>query len=346
MPDGPPPNAADVEAARVLLQRLGVTAEHLLTTAARPASTPTFDQYIDRIALAVPSGSLRAYEPYWNRVRREWGTRPIDEPKPLEIVQLAERFKATALVRRNTRGGRSAAEHLISALRCLYHYAELDGYITPWANPAAQVSKPRRLASRRRALLAGQLEQVNHIAATTGNDPELDALLIRLHSETACRRGGALALRRCDLDQDHCLIRLREKGETERWQPISPTLMRHLWAHAAERGDEDPQTALLRYRDGRPLTTRRYDYLWNRLGRNLPWVTVQQVTMHWLRHTTLTWVERNFGYAVARAYAGHDGRRDGGTTATYVRADLYEVATAVAALTGEPHPLARSYPRV
>jgi integrase/recombinase XerC len=55
----------------------------------------------------------------------------------------------------------------------------------------------------------------------------------------------------------------------------------------------------------------------------------------------LTWVERNFGYAVARAYAGHtDGGSDTGATATYVRASLAEVAAALSALTGEPHPLA------
>ena len=59
------------------------------------------------------------------------------------------------------------------------------------------------------------------------------------------------------------------------------------------------------------------------------------------RHTTPTWVERNFGYAVARAYAGHtDGGSEAGATATYVRASLTEVAAALAALTGEPHPLA------
>jgi len=59
------------------------------------------------------------------------------------------------------------------------------------------------------------------------------------------------------------------------------------------------------------------------------------------RHTTLTWVERNFGYAVAKAYAGHtDSGSDTGATATYVRATTHEVATALAALTGEPHPLA------
>ena len=56
--------------------------------------------------------------------------------------------------------------------------------------------------------------------------------------------------------------------------------------------------------------------------------------------TILTWVERNFGYAVARAYAGHtDGGSEAGATATYVRASLAEVAAALAALTSEPHPL-------
>jgi hypothetical protein len=41
----------------------------------------------------------------------------------------------------------------------------------------------------------------------------------------ACRRGGALALRPRNLDPDQCLVLLREKGETVRWQPVSPTLM-------------------------------------------------------------------------------------------------------------------------
>jgi integrase/recombinase XerC len=79
-------------------------------------------------------------------------------------------------------------------------------------------------------------------------------------------------------------------------------------------------------------------YLWKRLGAHLPWVASQQVSTHWLRHTTLTWVERHFGYAVARAYAGHNSRGDAGTTSTYVRADVHEVAAALAALTGEQHP--------
>ena len=46
---------------------------------------------------------------------------------------------------------------------------------------------------------------------------------------------------------------------------------------------------------------------------------------------------------MARAYAGHsDGGHDAGTTTTYIRASLQEVAAALAALIDEPHPLARS----
>ena len=79
-----------------------------------------------------------------------------------------------------------------------------------------------------------RLAEINEIAATTGDDPELDTLLLRLHTETACRRGGALALRPQDLDPDQCLVLLREKGETVRWQPVSPTLMARLVEHGQE----------------------------------------------------------------------------------------------------------------
>jgi len=335
------PQAAQLETLRSLLQQLGVTPDQLRTdTATASAAVPTFDEYIPQVAQAVSPGTRRVYSSYWDRITLHWGHRRISEPTPLEIKRLAEAIRGEVVVRRNARGGRSAAEHLIAALRCIYRHAVMDGLIREADNPAAKVAKPRRLASTRRAIPDTQLIRIVEIAGTTGNDPDLDAMLIRLHLETACRRGGALALRPCDLDPDQCLIFLREKGGTSRWQPVSPTLMRHLLAHHERRGDSDRNGALLRYRNGRPLTYRRYDHVWRRIGRHLPWVAAQQVSTHWLRHTTLTWVERTFSYAVARAYAGHTGRGDIGTTMTYVRAEIQETATALAALTGEPHPLA------
>ncbi|GAA5108370.1 hypothetical protein GCM10025762_13960 [Haloechinothrix salitolerans] len=65
---------------------------------------------------------------------------------------MAEHVRTHVVFRRNARGGRSAAEHLIAALRCLY------------------------LPSTRRAVADNRLAEINHTAAATGNDPALDTL--------------------------------------------------------------------------------------------------------------------------------------------------------------------------
>ncbi len=281
---------AVVEAALVLLERMGLTPADLTAVPPPRKPVPTFAAYVPVVSAAVSDGTRRAYGSYWNRVVEHWGDRRLDEPAPSEIRQLMAYVKTHVVARRNTRGGRSAQEHLVAALRCLYQRAVDDGLIAETDNPARKVAKPRRLPSTRRAVPDTRLTEINEAAARTGDDPELDTLLLRLHTETACRRGGALALRPDDLDPDQCLILLREKGETVRWQPVSPTLMSRLVQHGQQR-PAPPDGPLLRYADGRPVTSHRYDHLWIRLGRHLPWVRTQQVSMHWIRHTTLTWVE-------------------------------------------------------
>jgi integrase/recombinase XerC len=226
------PGQAVVGAAMLLLERMGLTPADLLSAPrARPAA-PTFAEYIPVVSALVSDGCRKAYGSYWNRVTDQWGSRRIDELTPSEIRQLVQHVRANVVPRRNSRGGRSAAEHLIAALRCMYKHAEEDRLIDPADNPARKVEKPRRLPSTRRAVADRRLAEINHVAATTGDDPELDTLLLRLHTETACRRGGALALRPQDLDPEQCLILLREKGETFRcsqsrppsWLPCSGTL--------------------------------------------------------------------------------------------------------------------------
>jgi integrase len=334
---------AAVDAALVVLKSMGLSPDDLAAAPRQQAAVPTFADYVPVVSAGVTDGTRRAYGPYWNRVTEQWGSRRLDEPTPSDIRYLMTLVKVGAVQRRNGRGGRSSQEHLVAALRCLYKRAEDDGFIDERDNPARKVAKPRRLPSTRRAVADTRLAEINQVAATTGDDPELDALILRLHTETACRRGGALALRPQDLDPEQCLVMLREKGETVRWQPVSPTLMAALARHAEER-HAPPEGRLLRYRGGRPVTYRRYDGLWERVGRHLPWVRTQQVSTHWIRHTTLTWVERNFGFAVAHAYAGHtdDPGDKGSATTTYVRATITEVATALSVLTGEPHPLAEA----
>jgi integrase/recombinase XerC len=275
---------AALDAARLVLAGMGLSAQDLLTEPDTRPPAPTFAEYIPIVSNAVSKGTRRVYGSYWNRIEQHWGERRLDEPTPSDVRTMVEHVRANVVPRRNSRGGRSAAEHLIAALRCLYKHAADDDLINQDHNPARKVDKPRRLPSTRRAVADTHLAEINTTAATTGNDPALDALLLRLHTETACRRAGALALRPQDLDPDQCLIFLREKGETVRWQPVSPTLMTHLQHHAEQRhAPRDGQ--LLRYTNGKPITRRRYDHLWNRIGQHLPWVATQQISTHWLRAT-------------------------------------------------------------
>nr|BFE56515.1 hypothetical protein GCM10020063_010410 [Dactylosporangium thailandense] len=320
-----------------LLAELGVTVADL-QRCAQPAR-PTFDAYLPQVLAAAGPGALRAYRSYWHRMATAWAGIPIDAVTAGDIQAMRQQVTGRARVRRNSRNGRHAGELLVAAARAFYNQAVADGLIQAADSPAHRVAKPRRLPSTRRALTPFELIEINQVARTTGNDTILDALLLRLHTETACRRGGALGLRLQDLDADRSLLLLREKGGTVRWQPITLALATSLTQHAAVRGAILPTDALLRYTNGNALTSRRYDQLWHRIGQHLPWVAMHGVTAHWLRHTTLTWVERHFGYGVARAYAGHTDTT-GPATTTYIRADLQAVATALAAMTGQPHPLA------
>ncbi|MFI2477817.1 tyrosine-type recombinase/integrase [Nocardia xishanensis] len=335
----------DVSTALHLIGRLGLTLDDLAVASTASAPTPTFHAFLARLRSAVPPSTLQSYGTYWRIIEAQWGDRLLDEPSPTEISVMVEDHRQRAVVRTNSRGGHGATRMFIAAFRCLYKHAERDGLIHPLRNPAAKVDKPRQLPSPRHALSLRQIEDLAQVAASTGDDPDLDALIMRLHIETACRRGGALHLRVDGLDHEDCLVLLREKGGNLRWQPVSPTLMRYLALHVETRGGIEATSAVLRYRTGRPVGRRRYNYLRERFHHHLPWAATLGVTAHWVRHTTLTFVEREFGYAVARAFAGHadSGGGRASTTHTYVRATLAEVAEAVEALTGEPHPLARRH---
>lgn len=61
------------------------------------------------MAATVTVGTLRAYRPYWRKVVGQWGGRRLDEPTPSEVKQFVAHVKASAVPRRNSRGGSHAA---------------------------------------------------------------------------------------------------------------------------------------------------------------------------------------------------------------------------------------------
>lgn len=320
--------------ARLVLAELGVGPADLQA----PLTAPTIAEFMPRVVAAASPSMRRAYGSYWTRAVEHFGDRCLDEIRTSDISAFKQHVISTVRRRRNSRGGRYAGENAVRAMRTLYRMAIHDGWIHKQDDPAANVSLPRRLRSTRRGLSRREIGDLYEIVRTGGNDPVLDCLLLRLHLETACRRSGALSLRVKDLDTAYCRVLLREKGGTHRWQPITPTLAAALTEHAAQRGARRRTDLLLRYRDHRPLTSRRYDTLWKRVREALPWADQLGISTHWLRHTTLTWVEREFGYAIAHSYAGHN--HDKGTTLIYTRGRDRDVAAALAWLTSEPHLLA------
>ena len=118
---------AIIDAALLMLQQMGLSPGDLVTAPRDRPPVPTFAEYVPVVSAAVTGGTRRAYGSYWNRVIDHWGERRLDEPTPSEIRQLMSYVKPHVVARRNARGGRSAAEYLVAALRCLYKHAEDDG---------------------------------------------------------------------------------------------------------------------------------------------------------------------------------------------------------------------------
>src|SRR6266581_4030877 len=135
---------AAVEAALVLLERMGLSPAELTAAPQARKPVPTFAEYIPVVSAVVSAGTRRAYGSYWNRIVDQWGERRLDEPTPSEIRQLMTWVKTYVVARRNARGGRSAQERLVAALRCVYRRAVEDGLISEADDPARKVAKPRR----------------------------------------------------------------------------------------------------------------------------------------------------------------------------------------------------------
>ncbi|MEV1154881.1 hypothetical protein ACIBTW_25660 [Micromonospora parva] len=213
-----------VATARALLKHLGLSPADLTRPDVR--AVPTVADYLPCVVAAASPGTRRAYGSYWRRMADGLGERRIDDVSATDLEALMRQSTAGARSRRNSRQGRHAGEHFIAAARAFYNRAIADGYLAAVDSPAHRLRKPRRLPNTRRALTPHELEEINRVARGSGNDIILDALLLRLHTETACRRGGALALRLIDLDTDHALIRLRRRAARNAGSPspqYSPT---------------------------------------------------------------------------------------------------------------------------
>ncbi len=262
--------------------------------------------------------------------------------------------------------GRNAVEILHGAISAIYTLAvgTVPGVNM---NLRTKLSRQKRAPTGARAYSAEQIDELWTAIFTSGsNDTELDMVIVWFQLETGSRRGGPLSVTIGDFKFHANKVGLGEKGGNFVEQPISEMLLRVLLRHALTRGDiiaanphaipveeitlEDVRERRVALRGGepafyytpkhnpdgtvqvRPLSRRRFDTLWGRLRRELPWLEEIHGRPHDLRKTMGTFVERSFGHAVARGWLRH---AVADTTGTYTQAANEEIEQAHAWIIGE-----------
>jgi integrase len=280
-------------------------------------------------------------------------TYSLDNAKNLAAIARRVAVKAGLVAnrRRAQRGltakradGICAEETCVAALRSLY------GAAAAWVptNAAADIPKPRRGGANRRPLLDFELLELVHLTETTGNDTELDALIVDFGIATGARREGVYSLTVGQLQPQAQIVLLRDKYKTTQPAPISADLMFRLVRHAIRRGgpacnpnnpDFRPDRPVFWQRVGddyRPLTSRRFDNLALRWQTHLDWANTEQVGFHHLRHTMSAFLGSMYGPQYKKRYLRH---ADGNVTDMYGACTLNELARALSDLLQFEHPL-------
>lgn len=257
-----------------------------------------------------------------------------------------QRAAAERSVRRTN--GDGAQYNAIGAWRRLFEVGIRDRHLAEGMNPASKLKKPKRKKGGARMALEDTLYQdMFTLLSSTGDDPELDELILRFLDITGARQEGVLNLRLQDIDRSECTVLLREKFETDIDQPVPDWFIEELLEFARRRGAVNRGDAVFRKRIGpgryKPIGRRRFNYVFcDRLQSSFTWADDMQVTAHTLRHHATTKVQRHAGSAVSTAFARHALVE---TNDIYTEASQREVAQAVVDLHGGDHPWLHRQPR-
>ena len=251
--------------------------------------------------------------------------------------------------------GRGAAESAIQGTR--WFFTRMIDNDVATKNPAARVKVPARQERLARSLEVAELLEVYRTAVTTGDDPELDGLLLRHSLIHATRRGGLLGATAGGANaREVTLTYWDPKRKTYRTRPSTKAHLAHLYAHMPERGpriaappdappevrrtgvpnitDADPMfyrrpidtfdaDGFLVSRTVRPVTRKHIEVLFDRIKRHLPWARMRGLRPHDLRHTSARLVYQAADQQLARLHLAHDA---GSTTDHYLTAQLKELA--------------------
>jgi len=240
--------------------------------------------------------------------------------------------------------GHNAAETAISAMRSLFLDAGVDSY-----QDALKVKKPARSPKGRRRFEDFEFAELILLTETSGNDPELDALILEAAIATGVRTEGVPAMTVGGLRFDTQMCAVKDKGKSSVDMPVSRETLDRLLAHAIERGGPVcdptnplyvPDSPVFYYRCGsryQPITERRIDNIIGRWQEHLPWARAEQVGFHHIRHTIGEILTREpYGPHYKKTYLRH---ADNSVTDIYGKCEIDMLARAMCKLLRFEHPL-------
>lgn len=317
-------NAETEAALRSVAESFAATRQDLVRIAETlcESTIPMLPDFAAEVLELLVGRTFSTYRHHIRRLASEFSDRRLDEVSLLELDRVAVRVRSEAMSQPAARHGYGAQETFVNATRFVFTCAVRAGHLRE--NPALGLARPRRRRSSRRALSAHELEDLFSAVLETSRDPELDLLILAFARETACRRDGLINLRRCDLLPAPAVV-LYEKFDERREIPVTRPLSDALHLHANERAPACDR--VFHYASGDCLTDRRFDTMFQRVARRLPWAAALGVTLHWVRYSTLTDIRMTSGERVAAAYAGHSDE-SGGVTGRYTRASFEELQAA------------------
>lgn len=243
--------------------------------------------------------------------------------------------------------GRGAEESAVAALRSFFAFQEHPLNTTG----TGVLTKPTRRSRERRALTEWELIELCNTTELSGNDPDLDSLIVEYGIATGARRLGAYSLTVRQLRFDKQMIEMRDKGEVIADAPVSLDLLERLRSHAIERGGPQCDTTIkghdpyapvfwsrARNSNGRyrPLGPRRFDDLHERWRASHQWAEIEHVGYHHIRHTIAERLKTSYGQHVAQRYLRH---ADTSITDNYGRCTTAQLAGVMGELLGFEHPL-------
>jgi integrase/recombinase XerD len=264
---------------------------------------------LSRRTLDAYRGDLAAYAEHLARR----GVEEIDGARPDDVTEFLrgqrERGHAASTVSRR-----------LSAVRGLHRFAVGAGAAEN--DPTREVAGPRRLRRLPGALSVADVERL--LAAPRGRDPLAlrDRALLEFAYATGVRAAEATGVDLADLDAEPGLLRVRGKGDVERWVPVGRVADRAVRAWIREARPalvKDPrETALFVNQRGRRLSRMGFRRHARAAGIS------RRVSPHTLRHSFATHLlEGGADLRVVQELLGH---ADLSTTQVYTSVDTTYLA--------------------